>query len=107
MDHRRLLHRIDHAAGTIEIDGVVRPLQDTHFPTIDQAHPYELSPEERVCLNRIKQSFLTSQKLREHVRFLIERGAMYLIRDDNLIFHGCVPVDEKGEFLPFPIDGQM
>jgi fructose-1,6-bisphosphatase-3 len=107
MDQRRLLHRIDYAAGTIEIDGVVRKLKDSHFPTIDPAHPYELSPEERACLNRTKESFLNSQKLWEHVRFLIERGAMYLNRDDNLIFHGCVPVDERGDFLPFPIDGEL
>jgi fructose-1,6-bisphosphatase III len=29
-----------------------------------------------------------------------------LVRDDNLIFHGCVPCDAKGEFLPMIIDGQ-
>jgi fructose-1,6-bisphosphatase-3 len=31
---------------------------------------------------------------------------MYLRRDDNLIFHGCVPVDEKGELLPFRVGGE-
>ena len=39
LDHRRLLHRIDPAAGTIEIDGKVHPLRDRHFPTLDPAHP--------------------------------------------------------------------
>jgi fructose-1,6-bisphosphatase-3 len=32
---------------------------------------------------------------------------MYLSRDDNLIFHGCVPCDEFGGFLPMPIDGRQ
>jgi fructose-1,6-bisphosphatase-3 len=31
---------------------------------------------------------------------------MFQIRDDHLIFHGCVPVDEQGKFLEFPIDGR-
>jgi len=106
MEHRRLLHRIDHAAGTIELDGVTHPLRDTYFPTIDPAQPYELSAEERVCMNRIRQSFFASQTLWEHMRFLVERGSMSLRRDDHLIFHGCVPVNERAEFLPLVIDGQ-
>ncbi len=106
MEHRRLLHHLNLKTGTIEIDGVSYPLRDTHFPTIDPADPYALSPEERVCMDRLRQSFLSSRKLWDHICFLVQRGAMYLRRDDHLIFHGCVPVDEAGEFLPFAIDGQ-
>ena len=117
LDHRRLLHRIDRAAGTIAISlspgtpgeglGVrVCPLKDTHFPTIDPAHPYELSADEQKCLKRIKQSFVGSQTLWEHMKFLVGRGSMWLKRDDHLIFHGCVAVDEQGEFLPLTIDGK-
>ncbi|MBY0525824.1 MAG: fructose-1,6-bisphosphatase [Gemmataceae bacterium] len=47
-----------------------------------------------------------SQKLWDHVVFLKQRGAMHLVRDDHLIFHGCVPVDEKGEFLPLVVEGK-
>lgn len=106
LDARRLLHRMDLAAGTIEIDGKPRPLKDTRFPTIDPARPYALSEEEQTCMKRIRQSFLSSQKLRAHLKFLVERGSMYLCRDDHLIFHGCVPVDAKGEFLPMRVDGK-
>lgn len=106
MAHRRLLHRIDHAAGTIEIDGTRYPLRDTFLPTIDPARPYELSAEEQACMSRIRQSFLHSQQLWEHMRFLVQHGAMYLRRDDHLIFHGCVPVDENGEFLSYEVDGE-
>ncbi|GIW80289.1 MAG: fructose-1,6-bisphosphatase class 3 [Gemmatales bacterium] len=104
--HRKLLHRINHAAGTIDIGGVTYRLRDCHFPTIDPERPYELSPEERACMDRTRQSFLSSQKLRDHMRYLVDRGSMWLVRDDHLIFHGCVPVDEQGEFLPFPVDGR-
>ena len=106
MEHRCLLHRIDHSAGTIEIDGKSYELRDRSFPTIDPADPYALSDEERACLDRIRQSFLASPQLWEHVQFLTRRGAMHLVRDDHLIFHGCVPVDEKGEFQSFAIDGE-
>jgi fructose-1,6-bisphosphatase-3 len=106
LDSRRLLHRLDLRAGTVEIDGTAYPLRDTRFPTLDPANPYELSAEERTALARIKQSFLTSRKLWDHMRFVVGRGSMYLCRDDHLIFHGCVPVDEAGEFLPFEVDGQ-
>src|SRR5208283_3187976 len=58
LEHRRLLHQIDHKAGTIQIEGKTYPLRDTHFPTIDPAKPYELSSEEKACLDRIRQSFL-------------------------------------------------
>lgn len=106
MEHRCLLHRIDHAAGTIEIDGASYPLRDRSFPTIDPADPYALSSEERACIDRLRQSFLTSPQLWEHVQFLVKRGAMHLVRDDHLVFHGCVPVNDQGDFLPFPIDGE-
>ena len=32
---------------------------------------------------------------------------MHLIRDRHLIFHGCVPVDEQGEFLAMEVDGKL
>jgi fructose-1,6-bisphosphatase-3 len=107
LEHRRLLHQMDLRAGTVVIDGVPRRLRDTHFPTLDPARPYELSPEERTCMNRLRQSFLASRKLWDHVRYLVRRGSMWLVRDDHLIFHGCMPVDEQGEFQPFPVDGQQ
>jgi fructose-1,6-bisphosphatase-3 len=106
MQSRMLLHRIDHAAGTIEVDGVTYALKDQHFPTIDPADPYELSEQERACLNRLKSSFMASHKLWEQMRWMVRRGSMVLAREEQLIFHGCVPVDEAGEFLPMIIDGE-
>ena len=107
MDDRRLLHRIDFAAGTVACEGGVHPLRDTLFPTIDPADPYRLSPEEADCLARMRHSFVHSQKLWEHVRFVVRRGAMYLRRNEHLVFHGCVPCDPHGDFLPMPVLGRM
>lgn len=106
LEHRRLLHRIDAGAGTVTIDGIARPLKDRHFPTLDPAHPYDLSAEERACMDRIQKSFRASSTLWEQMQFLAGRGSLWLERDDHLIFHGCVPVDEKGQFLALHVDGR-
>lgn len=106
LDHRRLLHRIDFAAKTVEVDGKVYPLRDSHLPTIDPADPYALSKEEKACLGRIRDAFLSSQKLGEQMRWLVSHGSMYQRRDEHLIFHGCVPVDGAGEFQAMTIDGE-
>jgi fructose-1,6-bisphosphatase III len=105
MEHRRLLHRINRENGTVEVEGVAYPINDTHFPTINPAHPYDLTAEERLCVRRIRSSFLASQKLWNQMRWMVSHGKLYLRREENLIFHGCVPVDAKGDFLPMIIEG--
>ena len=107
MEHRRLLHRINHFRGTIDLDGTVYPLRDSRFPTISPSNPYELSPEEELCLSRLQYSFVNSAKLKEHMHYLVSNGAMYLCRDQHLLFHGCVSSDAQGNFLPMPVDGQQ
>ncbi|HEV3210946.1 MAG TPA: fructose-bisphosphatase class III [Chthoniobacterales bacterium] len=106
MEHRRLLHRINRENGTVEVDGTSYPINDTHFPTVDPANPYDLTAEERLCVRRIRSSFLASQKLWNQMRWMVSHGKLYLQREENLIFHGCVPVDAKGDFLPMAIDGR-
>ncbi len=106
LDGRRLLHYIDRAAGTIVVDGKTHPLRDAHLPTLDPSRPYDLSSEEKVCMARLRQSFQGSWKLWEHMRFLKDHGSMALRRDGCLIFHGCVPVDERGEFQELVVDGR-
>jgi fructose-1,6-bisphosphatase-3 len=102
--HRRLLHRIDHGEGTIESTALATrsPIAPSRRWTL----PTPTRSQEQSCIDRIRDSFLASPVLWEHMRFLGERGSMWLRRDDHLIFHGCVPVDENGGFLSFPIDGE-
>jgi fructose-1,6-bisphosphatase-3 len=106
MERRNLLHRIDATNGTVEIDGRTHALLDTHLPTIDRADPYALSVEERACMDRLRQSFVSSSRLWQHMSYITRRGAMWLRRDQALIFHGCVPVDERGDFLALNVEGQ-
>ena len=105
LDHRRLLHQVYPDEGTINLDGKVYALRDLYFPTIDWSDPYTLSADEKECLDQLRVSFLASQTLWEQMRFLERKGRMHLVRDYNLIFHGCIPVNEEGEFLPFKVNG--
>ena len=106
LDHRRLLHRIDRARRTVSIGGMEYPLTDSALPTVDPTDPYALSEEERVCLERIRGSFLASKALWNQMRWMVSHGRMWLSREENLIFHGCVPVDERGDFLPMLVEGR-
>lgn len=106
MDRRRLLHRIDLKAGTVEVDGKSYPLLDTRLPTIDPKDPYAYSPEEQACLDRLKVSFRKSVRLREHMRWVVRHGSMWTKRDDVLIFHACVPVDATGEPVTLHVEGR-
>jgi fructose-1,6-bisphosphatase-3 len=106
LEHRALLHRIDPLAQTIEIDGKRYPLLDARFPTIDWRDPYALTPDEQQCIADLQRAFVESQPLWRHMKFVASRGAMSLRRDRCAIFHGCMPVDDKGELLAFTVDGQ-
>jgi fructose-1,6-bisphosphatase-3 len=107
LEHRRLLHRIDHAKGTVTIDGVEHPLLDTKLPTINPADPYAFSPEERACLDMLKESFTRSMRLRDHIEWVVRRGGMWTRRDEVLLFHACVPVDASGTPQELLVEGKM
>ncbi|MBU6295367.1 MAG: fructose-bisphosphatase class III [Planctomycetes bacterium] len=107
LDSWKILAGIDPVEGTVAIGDKKYPLRDRHFPTLRADAPYELHPAEKACMARMREHFLASRKLWQHVVFLRNRGSMYLTRDKHVIFHGCVPVDSRGEFLAFPVDGAM
>jgi fructose-1,6-bisphosphatase-3 len=106
MEHRRLLHRINFEAGTVEIDGRTHAMRDPSFPTVDPSDPYHLSQDEHECMTRLRESFVSSDRLWQHMSYLTRHGAMWLRRDHALIFHGCVPVDERGLSLSLEVDGR-
>ncbi len=58
----------------------------------------ELTEEERSIIYFLRDEFLHSAKLHSHIRFLVEKGSMYLVYNDNLLMHGCVPTNEDGSF---------
>ncbi len=104
MQDRLLLDEIDYEKGTIEIEGKEYTLNDTNFPTIDPSDPYKLTEEERELIDKLKSSFSNSEKLQKHIRFLYSKGSMYLRYNSNLLYHGCVALNDDGSFKKMKID---
>ena len=106
MDDRLLLDKIDYERKTVHINGQDYEMCDVDFPTVDPASPYRLSPDEEQVMERIRQAFLKCEKLQKHVRFLYSNGSLYKVHDSNLLYHGCVPMDEEGNFKYVNVDGK-
>lgn len=98
MKDRLQLDKMDLEKGIVKIGGVEYKLTDTKFPTIDKKNPYKLTAEEEEIIERLKTSFMHSEKLKQHVNFLYARGHMYQNFNSNLLFHGCIPMKENGDF---------
>ncbi len=103
MQDRLLLDKIDFEKGTIRLGDTEYPLLDRDFPTILPSAPYELSKEEAELMDQLKYSFLRSEKLQRHIKFLYSKGGLYKCYNGNLLFHGCIPMDSEGNFLKFSI----
>ena len=106
MDDRLLLDRIDYENKTVEIGGTVYPLKDCDFPTVDPAHPYELTEDEKHVIEQLTDSFRHSEKLQKHTRFLYSKGGLYKVHNGNLLFHGCIPMTDDGRLMSFTIGGK-
>ena len=108
MDDRLLLDKIDHKNKTVKIDGVEYPLNDAHFPTIDPEDPYRLSAEEAGLMDSLARAFKRSTLLQAHIKFLYSKGSLYKVFNQSLLFHGCVPMTEDGDFQPVRLtDGRV
>ena len=105
MEDKELLKNINYHKGTVTIGGKEYQLNDTHFPTVNPNNPLELTKEEVVLLNKLKHSFMNSEKLQRHLKFLLNKGSMYLKCNSNLLYHGCIPLDNEGELVEVNIDG--
>lgn len=99
MEDRLLLNNIDYDKHTVVIDGKEYKLKDWNLPTVDPLHPYNLTAEEGELIHTLKMSFIHSPLLHKHIRFIYSHGAMYKICNNNLLYHGCIPMNEDGSFV--------
>ncbi len=106
MEDRLLLDKINYGDHTVIIDGIKYKMRDTEFPTVDQKNPYQLTIEEEQVMLRLKQGFESSEKLQKHVKFLFLKGGMYKVYNSNLLYHGCVPLEEDGSFSKMKLFGK-
>ena len=106
MEDRLLLDKINYADKTIDLNGKIYPMLDCDFPTVDPANPYELTDEENHVINQLTDSFENSEKLQRHIRFLYSKGGLYKVCNGNLLFHGCIPMNDDGQLMTFTIGGK-
>ena len=106
MEDRLLLDKINYKEGTIEINGYTYNLLDTDFPTINEDAPFELSAKEKDVVERLVKSFKNSEKLQEHINFLYTKGSIYKIYNQNLLIHGCVPMNDLGKIVEVEFEGK-
>ena len=107
MEDRLLLDKVDYENACIELDGKSYPLKEKRFPTVDRDDPYKLSQAEREIMDELEKLFLVSEQLQRHVEFLYSHGSMYQVFNGNLLFHGCVPLDEDGALKAIHLEGRI
>jgi len=104
MADRMVLNFIDYERGMVTLDGQEHELLCNYFPTIDPADPYKLTSEEKFVVDKLMTGFLNSERLQKHTQFLLSKGSMYLTYNDNLLYHGCVPLNPDGTFMAMSIN---
>ena len=98
LEGRDFLRRINYREGTVEVEGKCYPLRDDDFPTVNPEDPARLTRQEQEVMEALQRSFMESERLQRHVRFLFVKGGVYHIENGNLMFHGAVPLTESGSF---------
>ena len=101
MTDKLLLHQVNVQNHTVCITGTDYEICEETFPTVsfDPSNlevSYELTAEEKQIMEGLRMAFVGSVRLRQHMDFLYQKGSMYRIFNGNLLFHGCVPLDESG-----------
>ena len=106
MESRQSLRHIDFEKGTVMVEGVEYAMNDMNFPTIDPKDPTALTEDEQNIIDKLIYSFKHSDKLQRHIRFIYNTGSLYLVFNDNLLFHASIPMNEDGTFKSWHYKGK-
>ena len=106
MNDRLLLDKIDYEKGTITIDNKSYKLSSCNFPTIDPNNPYELTPEEKLIVKKLTQTFKKKERLQRDIKLLYSNGSLYKVHNNNLLFHGCILLNEDNSLKTLTIQGE-
>ena len=106
LEDRKLLGKIDRATNTVVVDGVEYPITDTVFPTVDPNDPYRLTAEEQKAIDSLSQAFMNCERLQRHIGLFLEKGSLYSIDGNMLLFHACVPLNGDGTLKEVDIFGE-
>lgn len=105
LESRKLLHKINRQDNTVEVDGTTYALTDTVFPTVSWDDPYALTSEEEAVIESLVEAFTGCEKLQRHVSLFLDKGSLYKIQNNTLMFHACVPLNANGSLKETDIFG--
>ncbi|MBF0713924.1 fructose-1,6-bisphosphatase [Gemella sp. GH3] len=101
LSSRLLLDKIDFEKQTVRVGNKEYKMTSCNFPTIDKKNIYKLNNDEIKLIEKLRDLFISSEKLHKHIEFMMSKGAMYKCHNGNLLLHGCMPVTSKGDFQTF------
>lgn len=98
-----VLSKINYENNTINIDGQSYQIENPCFQTVNPKQPLQLTKAEQEVLDSLMYSFQHSLKMKKHMSFLMKHGSMYLIYNQHLLYHGCIPLAQSGELINFTV----
>lgn len=107
MQASNLFTKINRDEKTIEIKGKTYPLQSFPYQMIDWESPEQLTDEEERILSGLMHRFQTSNRLNQQIDFLMENGSIYKVTNNNLLFHGGMPMHSNGDFKSMRFGNQV
>ena len=105
MNERLILRQINKYEGKIMIDRESYNLRDKDFLTVNESCPYLLTEGEMRVMEHLRIAFTRSERLNRHIKFLFDKGGMYKIYNNNLLFHGGIPMTDDGRFMELSAAG--
>ncbi|QIL46642.1 fructose-1,6-bisphosphatase [Vagococcus coleopterorum] len=106
MSERSHFSKIDFNLYNYVHNGRTFQLNQQDFLSVNPKNPLTLTEEESKVVRNLSELFSLSDKLRKHVDYLFSVGSMYLVYNGNLLYHGCIPLDSKGEFKEFKFNDE-
>lgn len=106
MNDRLMFNNVDFDKFTVRIGKDEVELNTKELPTVDPKNPYKLTREELEVMKDLALSFTHSAKLKEHIEFMLNKGSMYLTFNNNLLYHGCIPMDDNGNCYSVKFGGR-
>ncbi len=106
MESRLLLPLVDVDADVVHLPSGDAPLVTCDLPTLDPDDPLRLTDDEQRVVRSLAKAFADSDRLRAHVGFLYQQGSLYRVDNGNVLFHGCVPMNEDELFTTCHLRGK-
>lgn len=106
MNDRLVLENIDYEKAIYHYNKKDYQMSSCNFPTVNPKNPNALSEEEAVVIKKLKHAFGMNERLQRHVKFLYSKGSLYKVYNNNLLFHGCILLNDDGSLKSLKVQNE-